>query len=215
MFPAAVLYALADLLVPELSRARATERRLRIVDLTDKCLRLCILFACGVAGFLFVCGDALGQDIYHSADAGRYLKIFAPMVLMLYLDAIVDGMLKGLAEQVSCVRYNTLTNAMDVVFLFLLLPRYGIGAYIFTFLVTHLVNLCLSLRRLLLVSKYRLPWSELWKSLSGLPIAGTLCTILPAGYVRGCGFLLLLLCWSILWDALQPQDRLWLKGLLS
>lgn len=33
---------------------------------------------------------------------GRYLRIFAPMVLMLYLDAIVDGMLKGLAEQLSC-----------------------------------------------------------------------------------------------------------------
>ncbi len=215
MFPAAVLYALADLLVPELSRAKAMERRLRIVDLTDKCLRLCFLFACAVGGFLFVCGEALGQSIYHSADAGRYLKIFAPMVLMLYLDAIVDGMLKGLAEQVSCVRYNTLTNAMDVVFLFLLLPKYGIGGYILTFLVTHAVNLFLSLRRLLKVSRYRLLWMDLWRSLSGLPVAVCLSHWIPEGYVRGCGFLLFLGCWSILWDVIRGKDRAWIKGLIS
>lgn len=215
MFPAAVLYSLADLLVPELSRAKAMDRRLRIVDLTDKCLRLCVLFACGVAGFLYVCGDTLGQSIYHSADAGRYLKIFAPMVLMLYLDAIVDGMLKGLAEQVSCVRYNTLTNAMDVVFLFFLLPRYGIGAYIFTFAITHMVNLYLSLRKLLKVTRYRFIMKEVWKSLSALPISIILSHCLPKGYLRGIGFLVLLSCWSILWDVLLPRDRKWLRNIFS
>ena len=215
MFPAAVLYSLADLLVPELSRAKAMERRLRIVDLTDKCLRLCVLFSCGVAGFLFVCGDTLGQIIYQSSDAGLYLRIFAPMVLMLYLDAIVDGMLKGLAEQVSCVRYNTLTNAMDVVFLYLLLPRYGIGAYIFTFLVTHLINLYLSLRRLLKVSKYHLTVKDLCRSLSGLPVGILLSQCMPRGIIRGCAYLLFLGCWFVLWDALLPRDRKWIKNLIT
>ena len=104
MFPAAILYSVSDLLVPELSRCRAMGRGLRVRDLSGKCIRMTILFAAAVAGFFFVCAEELGQCVYHSADAGRYLRIFAPMVLMLYLDAIVDGMLKGLAEQLSCVR---------------------------------------------------------------------------------------------------------------
>lgn len=214
MFPAAVLYALSDLLVPELSRAKAMGRRLRIIDLTDKCLRLCILFASGVAGFLFVSAKELGLWIYGSTDAGRYLQIFAPMVLMLYLDAIVDGMLKGLAEQVSCVRYNTITSAMDVLFLFLLLPRYGIGAYIFSFLVTHAVNLWLSLRRLLMVSRHRFRLKELCKPLLCLLFSVTLSCTLPSGASRGILFLLLLASTFTLMDALLPRDRQWLKRVL-
>ena len=69
-----------------------------------------------------------------------------------YPDAIVDGMLKGLGEQVSCVRYNTITMAMDVLLLRALLPRFGLAAYLLSFAVTHLVNFALSLRRLLAVT---------------------------------------------------------------
>lgn len=154
MFPAAILYSVSDLLVPELSRCRAMGRSLRVRDLSGKCIRMTMLFAAAVSGFFFVCAEELGQCIYHSADAGRYLRIFAPMVLMLYLDAIVDGMLKGLAEQLSCVRYNTLTSVLDVVFLYVLLPRHGVAGYVAVFAVTHAINLYLSIRRLLVATEH-------------------------------------------------------------
>ena len=215
MFPAAVLYALADLLVPELSRAKAMGRHLRIMDLTDKCLRLTFLFASAVAGFLFVSADLLGLFLYDSPDAGHYLRLFAPMVLMLYLDAITDGMLKGLAEQVSCVRYNTLTNAMDVVLLFLLLPRFGITAYILTYLITHAVNLILSLRRLLRVTGHRFHPGELCRPFLCLLLSASLSLCLPVASLRGFYFLILLLSSFTLWNATKRQDRLWLKKVLQ
>ena len=64
-------------------------------------------------------------------------------------------MLKGLSEQVANVRYNTITSALDVALLFVLLPRYGLGGYVFTFIAAHLVNFALSLRRLLRVTGLR------------------------------------------------------------
>ena len=88
-------------------------------------------------------------------EAGRLLRLFAPVALVLYLDALVDGMLKGLSEQVANVRYNTITSALDVALLFVLLPRYGLGGYVFTFIAAHLVNFALSLRRLLRVTGLR------------------------------------------------------------
>ncbi len=214
MFPAAVLYALSDLLVPELSRARAMGRRLRIIDLTGKCLRLCILFSSAVAGFLFVSAEPLGLWLYDSPDAGYYLRIFAPMVLMLYLDAITDGMLKGLAEQVRCVRYNTITSAMDVLLLYLLLPRYGIGAYVFSFFMTHAINLWLSLRRLLVVSRHRFRLVEFCRPLLCLLVSAILSLFLPYEPLRGLYFLMLLGASYTLWDATLPKDRRWLKGVL-
>ena len=212
MFPAAVLYALSDLLVPELSRAKAMGRRLRIVDLTGKCLRLCFLFASAVAGFLFVSAEPLGKWLYGTVESGYYLRIFAPMVLMLYLDAIVDGMLKGLAEQVRCVRYNTITSAMDVIFLFLLLPKFGIWAYILSFLVTHGVNLWLSLRRLLEVTRYRLRPMELCRPILALGTATVLSLFLPYEMLRGIFFLLFLGASYVLWNATLPKDRQWIMG---
>ena len=148
------------------------------------------LFAAAVAGFFFVCAEELGQCVYHSADAGRYLRIFAPMVLMLYLDAIVDGMLKGLAEQLSCVRYNTLTSVLDVVFLYVLLPRHGVAGYVAVFAVTHAINLYLSIRRLLVVTEHRPRTADFALPLLSLGLALLLTLPFPAAG----GWLVRLLC---------------------
>jgi len=155
MFPAALFYSLSDLLVPELSRCRARGNTLRIRSLTARCLRIGLVFSAMVAGLMYALAPALGQLIYKSADAGRYLRIFAPMIFMLYSDALTDGMLKGLGEQVASVRYNTLSAAADVVLLYLLLPRFGVGGFVFTFAVTHGVNFFLSIRRLMTVTGFR------------------------------------------------------------
>ena len=155
MFPASLIYSLCDLLVSELSRCKARGSRLRIRFLVGECLRIGIVVNAAIAGALFLLAPALGEFIYRSADAGQHLRIFAPLVVILYSDALVDGMLKGLGEQVAGVRYNTLTAAMDVLLLFLLLPHYGLKGYYFSFVLTHAINFALSLRRLLTVSEFR------------------------------------------------------------
>ena len=96
MFPATLLYALADLLVPELARCSAANSHTRIHYLTSRCLKMGLLFACAVAGLLYCIAAPLAEVIYDEPLAGRYLQLFAPLVLMLYPDAIVDSMLKGL-----------------------------------------------------------------------------------------------------------------------
>ena len=152
MLPAAFLYALVDLLIPELAACRAQGRRERLASVTGQCLRAGLLFAGFTAGLLYALAEPLTAILYQSEQAGRLLRVFAPLALVLYLDALTDGMLKGLSEQVANVRYNTLTSALDAVLLVLLLPRWGLGGYIFAFAATHLLNFTLSLRRLLIVT---------------------------------------------------------------
>lgn len=213
MFPSTILFSVSDLLVPELSRARVSDRRGRIVDLADKCLRMTFLFAVCVSGFFYVSAEPLGMMIYKSEDAGRFLRVFAPMVLMLYTDAITDGMLKGLAQQVSSVRYNTLTSFLDIIFLFLLLPRFGLSGYVFSFAVTHAINLFLSLRRLLTVSGHRLCFLDFFRPLfCALPCL-LFCRLLPEnGLWSGVLFLLLLLAAFLLSEAFSERDFRWLGG---
>lgn len=174
MFPAVILYSVSDLLVPELSRCRAAKNQLRIQKLTNRCLQAGLVFAGLVTGLFYTCAQPLGQLIYHSDAAGEYIMLFAPMVIILYLDAIVDGTLKGLAQQLYCVRYNTLTSFMDVALLFFLLPRLGIGGYYFSFALTHVINFFLSIGRLCKVTQFKIPLLQ-WCRVTGCIVAAIFC----------------------------------------
>lgn len=211
LFPAALLWSVADLLVPALSRCTATGNRARILRLTDRCIRLGSVFAAAAAGALWLSADWLGDLLYHSSAAGCYIKIFAPMVLFLYLDAVVDGMHKGLGQQVACVRYNTLTNVLDVIGLYTLLPRFGVAGYVLTYAVSHLVNFFLSIRRLLLVTGYMPSVRRLAALLALLLVCGCACAFLPA-FLRGTVFLLLFLPLCCCTGLIRRQDRRWLTA---
>lgn len=182
MFPAVLLFSLSDLLVPALSRARAEKNQARIASLTRRCLSMGLLFAAAVSGFFIACGEPLGRLLFKSPLAGAELRLYAPLLLILYLDAIVDGILKGLSQQLSCVRYNTLTSFLDVAGLFWLLPRFGMAGYFVSFAVTHLLNFVLSLRRLCMVTGYRIQPSSLCKSLGSMAACTLVCVLaIPEG----------------------------------
>ena len=102
--------------------------------------------------------EVLCTALYDSLEAGRLLRQYTCLIPMLYCDAITDAMIKGLGQQKISVRYNILTNILDVIFLYLLLPGYGIEGYFFSFVVTHLLNFILSYRRLLKITFLKIPW---------------------------------------------------------
>ena len=220
-FPSVILYSLSDLLVPEMARCRAKNRQERTKFLTDKCLRFTLVFAMAAAGLGLLLGEDMGYLLFRSEEAGRYIRIFSPLVVMLYTDAIVDGMLKGLSQQIHTVRYNTLTSFLDVMFLYLLLPGYGIGGYLWSFTVTHAINFFLSIRRLILVTGYlptfhatlkaSLSWGAslllLWNHISVRPtVPGTLFSALM--------FLLIYFGFILLTKTLSQEDIQWLWGLV-
>ena len=133
---------------------------------------------------------------------------------MLYCDALTDAMTKGLGQQAACVRYNILTSAMDVLFLYLLLPRYGMSGYYLSFLITHLINFLLSLRRLLKISKVSLP---LYIPL--LSLSAAMAAVLGSSHIEGIpgqciGYCALFGSLLFLCRIIGQEDLLWLRGLL-
>ena len=159
MFPACILFSLAELLIPELARCNAAGSRKRIHYLVQKSLWAAMVYGAFFSGLIFLFAKPLCQSLYHNELAGRSLRYYALMIPFLYCDAITDAMTKGLGQQRNCVRYNILTSSMDVAFLFVLLPVFGMKGYYFSFLITHLLNFALSLRRLCKITGYRIPFS--------------------------------------------------------
>ena len=221
MFPAAILYSLSDLLVPELARCRAVGNTRRIRTLSERCLRLGTVFAGAVAALQCLLAEPLGLLFYKSREAGAYLRLFAPLILILYPDAIVDGMCKGLGRQVACVRNNTITSVMDVVMLYFLLPRLGMDGYLLTFTVTHAVNFYLSLRLLMDASGCRPHPVFLLKTFLCALLSALCCRLLPEQgsalrqIVCTCAvFLALDPALLTLTGALPSEERRWLRRTL-
>ena len=148
MFPAAILFGLAELLIPEIARCNAAGSMVRIRYLTKKSLKLATIYGFLCGGILFYSADKLCMKLYGEADAGQHLKWYAILAPMLYCDIIIDAMTKGLGQQKFCVRNNIITSAMDVTLLFILLPIYGMGGYFISFFISHLINFLLSIRLL-------------------------------------------------------------------
>lgn len=220
MFPAAILFSLSELLVPELSRCAARGSRSRVRYLARRSLRVGLLFGLTAAGLLFSGAPALGGLLYGDDAVGRYLRLFAPFVPMLYTDSIVDAMCKGLGKQRYNARYNTLTSFLDVVFLFLLLPRFGLGGYYWSFVLTHLLNFCLSLRRLILETGLLPRPLVPGLALGSTAFSAFFASLLPAlsglsGLLVPAGVFLLLqfLLWRLL-GVVGPGDLRWLRSLL-
>ena len=214
MFPAAILFGLSELLIPELARCNAAGSRQRISYLVRRSLRVAMLYGFLCAGILFLNAQALCTALYGSEDAGAYLRLYALLVPMLYCDCITDAMTKGLGQQKICVRYNILTSFMDVVFLFILLPKYGMIGYFFSFLVTHLLNFILSIRQLFKISGTKIsPHLPLLTAIAAA-IGVWASSLLAQPLGKSVAFVLLFSSLLVLLKVLHKEDLHWVKGLV-
>ena len=213
MFPACILFALAELLIPELARCCAAESRNRISYLTRRSLKITMLYGFFFSGLVLLLAEPLCWKLYGNAEAARYLKLYALLIPMLYCDAITDAMTKGLGQQKICVRYNILSSAMDVALLFVLLPKYGMDGYFASFLITHLVNFILSLRRLLKITRETIPFY-----IPALTASAAAAALWAACGIRGAAgqalaYSALLVSLLYLFRIIGKEDFRWLKGL--
>ena len=214
MFPASILFGLTELLIPELARCAAAGSETRIQYLVRKGLRVGMIYGAAMGGLLYLMADFLCIRLYKSLDAAHFMRCYALLVPMLYCDILTDAMTKGLGQQRVCVRYNILTSALDVFFLYLLLPRSGMRGYYISFFVTHLINFLLSLGRLLKISIRSIP-----AYIPVLSVSATLLCIWAASHVRNVSFrcisfLLLLSSLLFLFRILRSEDLRWFRGLV-
>lgn len=148
LFPAALIAVIADLIVPELTEAQVQGRLRGLGYMLERLYRLGLFFSMAVAGACFFFAHPLGELIYSEPAAGQYIRLLAPLVPIMYMDTLVDGMLKGVGEYRANMRYNIIDAATGLLLVWLLLPRYGVAGYLFSISATELLNFALSAARL-------------------------------------------------------------------
>lgn len=155
LFPSSVLKSFSGLLVPELSECAALGHKREINYIVSQMLKSSMLFAICVSGLFFSFADEIGYVIYKERDVSLYLRLLAPLSVVMYVDGIVDGMLKGLNQQLNSMWYNIIDSAVSVISVIYLLPRYGAAGYIAVIYISELLNAFLSINRLILITDFK------------------------------------------------------------
>lgn len=154
-FPAAVLSAFSSLLVPEISYANALKNDKRIFYITNRCLKFTLLFAIFITGMFLFFSYEISALFYNQGGVGIMLQILAPLVPLLYMDQIVDSILKGLNQQMSSMKYNTADAIMRTLIVWFTIPKMGLKGYIIMLYAGTIFNAWLSLNRLITVSRIK------------------------------------------------------------
>jgi len=156
LFPSAVLSSLASLLIPHLAKRNEIGDKKSIDYLVSKNLKRTFFFSVICAVFCAVFAPFISQLIYKSNEAVMYIRILSPLVPVMYMDMITDGMLKGLDQQIYSMRYNIIDALFCVVMVYTVLPVYSVKGYIFILYASEIINFYLSLGRLTKICDIRL-----------------------------------------------------------
>lgn len=155
-FPACILMALAELIIPELTEAQVRGNDGDISKTVSSLIKRGLGYSSAVALVLFVFADKLGVRIYSSPEAGDYLRLLAPLIPIMYTDMVADGCLKGLGQQLWCMGINLLDALLGVLLVWQVLPVFALKGYICIIYFNECLNFALSIMRLRKVTKIRL-----------------------------------------------------------
>ena len=160
-FPSAIISAFAMLLVPEVAETNIKGNSERISAMTHKALKATFLYSIlAMSVFLFY-GKAIGDLIYPQTDAGKYIFILAPIIPLIYVDFVVDSLLKALDKQVTSLKFNTVDAFFRTSLVLFLLPHTGTVGWLLILFAGSSLNAFLSIRKLLNVSGNKLDISRM------------------------------------------------------
>lgn len=159
-FPASFLNAITTLLIPEMSRANTLQQHRTIERAVNKSLSVTLLSSILIAGLFTLFADEIGMWVYHEQEVGFLLKVLAPLMPIMYLESIVDGMLKGLNQQVSSLKYSVWDSAIRIVLIRLVVPHYGMSGFLFIMVLSNYLTCGLNLHRLLIVTGVTMRWAD-------------------------------------------------------
>lgn len=155
-FPSSFLTSFASLLIPKVAKEREQGHGREVAHITGSALRAALSFGIFFSALFIGFGDVWGLAFYHSESAGEYLKVLAPIVPLIYLDVVVDSLLKGLDEQFNSMKYNFSDSLIRVILILCFLRFFGMESYVCILFFSTIFNAALSLHRLLKVTSVRL-----------------------------------------------------------
>lgn len=155
-FPTALINSYSMLLIPEFSTYLAQKNYKAINYISDKIFKFTCAFSVCVCSIFLFFSNELGLVIYNNLETGYYFKLLAPLIFFMYIDNIIDCILKGLNKQFGVMCCNILDLSVTTCFIYFLLPIYGINGYIVSIFISEILNFGVSLLQMIKYAKIKI-----------------------------------------------------------
>lgn len=145
MFPDILVKSFASLLIPEFARYHTKKDFSRTKQMTGILMSLVGITSLLLTLSLYIFSDKLAVWLYQDITVGRYIRILAPLAIFIYLDTIIDSVLRGLDAQVGVMIINIFDLLISVSFIYFCVPKLGLIGYIISIYMSEILNFLVSL----------------------------------------------------------------------
>ena len=162
-FPSAVLTSLSGIIIPEAALANRCEdkeiRRCRLCRLTDSVFEKSFTYAFFIAALFFFCGKWAGRVLCPSdAMVGDSLVILAPVIPFIYLEIVLEGLLKGMGRQNFSTVNSLCEYAVRIACVMIFVSKAGFGGVLISYYASNVIS---NIARIIVVcreSEMRFDW---------------------------------------------------------
>lgn len=154
LFPEVIINSFSSLLVPEFSAYYAKNQNRQINYAIDKIFHITFLFSIAIIGIFACYSNLLSLIIYENIEIAYYFKVLCPLIFFMYLDSIVDSILKGLDKQVGVMFCNILDLTVSILCIYFVVPIFGVNGYLFVIFLSEILNCGISIYQLWKVTRF-------------------------------------------------------------
>lgn len=149
LIPWMVIECFASLILPEYSRYFAQNNTEKITNITNYIFENTFYISIFISFFIYIISDDICMAIYSNSEVSYYVKILCPLIPIMYIDTIVDNMLRGLDLQLKVMQVNILDVVISIILIYFGVPYLGTFGYILVIYAGEYLNGVLSIEILL------------------------------------------------------------------
>ncbi len=145
MFPSIVTNSIATTLVPALSESAALKRYRTLNRQISRSIQATFIIGIVFASLLICFSEEIGSLVYRQERIGDLLFMLSFGCVFIYLQQTLTGVLNGLGKQGILLRNTVIGSVIRIAVICVLLPVFGIRAYIIGLTASLLLTECLDL----------------------------------------------------------------------
>ncbi len=151
-FPSVVLCSISGIIVSESARAAAAGNRERIKSLAERITGCTLMFAVISSSVLMHFGGTIGELLGGGKEAGMLITVIAPVVPFIYLEIVLEAMIKGMGLQgFSSLNYLA-EYAIRITVVLIFVPRFGLYGVVASYYTSNVFGNCSRFIKLMKVS---------------------------------------------------------------
>lgn len=148
LFPSVFINSFAGLLIPEFASLKLSGNYATMSKIIRLIFKIASIFSICIIGIFLTFTEEICTIVYHNLDIVSFIVLLCPIIIFMYLDTIIDSMLKGIDCQVEVMFCNIIDLFITITLIYFFIPVYGIYGYIAILYISEIFNFSVSLYQL-------------------------------------------------------------------